>query len=111
MSLKIKGKITAVLDIENGTSKAGKEWTRGGFVIDTYDQYNPLLCFGLFGDTKIALITPFSVGQEIEVDFNASSREHNGKYYTQCDAWKITATGEMPHAAAASEDDIVDPPF
>ena len=33
--LKVKGKIVKILEVEKGTSKAGKEWKKLNFVIDT----------------------------------------------------------------------------
>ena len=89
MSNTIKGKITKVLEVESGTSKAGKEWRKQDFVVDTGDQYNPEVCFNLFGDEKIEMLFKFSEGQEVEISFNVSSREFNGKYYHNLDAWKI----------------------
>ena len=41
MSLAITGKLVKALDVESGTSKAGKEWKKQSFVIDTGAQYNP----------------------------------------------------------------------
>jgi len=90
MSLAIKGKINKILSIESGTSKAGKEWKKQGFVIDTGAQYNPEVCFSLFGDDKIEMLKNYSEGQHVEVSFNVSSREFNGKYYHNLDAWKIS---------------------
>ena len=89
MSLEVKGKLVKVLDIETGTSKAGKDWQKSGFVIDTGAQYNPEVCFSLFGNDKIDMINAYNIGQEIAVSFNVSSREFNGKYYHNIDAWKI----------------------
>ena len=102
MSLALTGKITKILAVESGTSKAGKEWKKQGFLVDTGDQYNPEVCFSLFGADKIAALESFSEGQEVEVSFNISSREFNGKYYHNIDAWKITATGagQAPQNAA-----------
>ena len=102
MSLALTGKITKILAVESGTSKAGKEWKKQGFLVDTGDQYNPEVCFSLFGADKIAALGNFSEGQEVEVSFNISSREFNGKYYHNIDAWKITATGagQAPQNAA-----------
>ena len=54
MSLKIAGTITKILDIEGGVSKNGKEWKKQGFIIDTGAEYNPQICFSLFGEEKIA---------------------------------------------------------
>lgn len=89
MSLSIKGKLTQKLAVETGTSKAGKEWKKGGFVIDTGAQYNPEVCFGLFGEDKLALLNNFQEGSDVTVHFNVSSREFGGKWYASIDAWKI----------------------
>lgn len=98
MSLSIKGKITKVLDIETGTSKAGKEWKKQGFVIDSGDQFNPEICFSLFGEDKINMLRNFGPGQEIEVSFNVSSREFNGKWYHNLDAWRIAGATATANA-------------
>lgn len=96
MSLSVKGRITKILSVESGTSKAGKTWRKQGFVLDTGAQYNPEVCFSLFGDDKIDMLAKFSQGAEVEVGFNISSREYNGKYYHNIDAWKIDAIGAAP---------------
>ena len=102
MSLSIKGKITQKLNIESGTSQAGKEWKKQGFLIDTGEQYNPNVCFSLFGEDKIEMLNGYEVGQDVEVFFNLSSREFKGKYYHNIDAWKIEA-GDSSGADDSSE--------
>ncbi len=89
MSLSIKGKITKKLELEKGTSKSGKDWTSQSFILNTGLQYNPDICFKLFGEEKIQLIKNIHEGEEIEVHFNLYSREWNGKWFTSADAWKI----------------------
>lgn len=91
MSLEIKGRISKVLDVESGVSKAGKEWQKQSFVIDTGDEYNPEVCFSLFGEDKIAMLGKHKEGASVTVGFNVSSREFNGKYYHNLDAWKINS--------------------
>ncbi|MFT6166294.1 MAG: hypothetical protein ACJAV5_000900 [Vicingaceae bacterium] len=95
MSLAIKGRIKTILDVESGTSKAGKGWRKQSFVVDTGAQYNPDVCFGVFGDDKIEMLARFNAGAEVEVSFNVSSREYNGKYYHNIDAWKIDPIGSQ----------------
>ena len=109
--LTIKGKIVNILEKESGTSKAGKEWNKQSFVIDTGAEWNPEVCFSLFGDEKIAMLENFAEGQDVDVAFNLSSREFNGKYYHNIDAWKIDLVGEVATApkndsAPAEEDDL-----
>ena len=92
-NITIKGKITQILPVESGTSKAGKEWNKGGFIIDNGDTYNPNVFVGLFGD-KLDLLVNKSVGMDVVVHVNVSSREFNGKWYTQCDGWRIDLFGQ-----------------
>lgn len=108
MSLAVKGRISKILSIESGMSKAGKEWKKQGFVIDTGAQYNPEVCFSLFGDDKIAMLRNFGEGQEVEVAFNISSREFNGKYYHNIDAWKINPAGGAAAEGGAAPAPAID---
>jgi hypothetical protein len=94
MDLEIKGTIKKINPIESGTSKAGKQWQKRSFIIDSGDKYNPDVCFSVFGDDKVANLTKFNnVGDVVIVKFNVSSREFNGKYYHNLDAWRIDKDG------------------
>ena len=60
----------------------------------------------------------YNIGDEVEVSFNLSSREWNGRYFHNVDAWKIEKVGiensdtknfeEPPvfDAPATEEDDL-----
>jgi len=107
MSLSVKGIIKQKLEVEQGTSKAGKEWKSQSFVLNTGAQYNPDICFKLFGEDKIQLITNLNDGEEIEVAFNLSSREWNGKWFTSADAWKIDKVGGSSESTETVDDSEV----
>ena len=87
--LRIEGQLKSILPIEKGTSKAGKEWQKQSFVIDTGDEYNPDVCFQLFGDKKVKLLEGIQTNSKVEVLFNVSSREYNGRYFHNLDAWSV----------------------
>lgn len=88
MSLSIKGNVLNILDPESGVSRAGKEWSKQEFVVETQDQFPKKVCFTLFGD-KTNLLEGISNGAEVEVSFNLESREYNGKWFHNINAWKI----------------------
>ena len=111
MSLSVKGTIKQKLELEKGTSKAGKEWKSQSFVLDTGAQYNPDICFKLFGEDKINLITNLNEGDEVEVSFNLSSREWNEKWFTSADAWKIEKSEENTSITTETVDDSDIPVF
>ena len=89
MSFSVKGKLSRKLSVESGTSKAGKEWKKQSFLLDTGSQYNPDICFQLFGEEKIEILNHHNEGDQVEVSFNLSSKEFNGRYFHNIDAWRI----------------------
>jgi hypothetical protein len=95
--LKIKGRLIAVLPTVTGISKAGKDWTKKDFVIETDEgQFTKKIAFTLFGD-KTNAVDSVAVGTELEVSFNIDSREVNDKWYHNINAWLV-----KPIAAAAA---------
>ena len=114
MSLSVKGKLSWKLSVDTGTSKAGKEWKKLSFLIDTGAQYNPEICFQLFGEDKNEMLNHHNEGDQVEVSFNLSSREYNGRYFHNIDAWRIeslSAEGNMEEppvfdTPATEEDDL-----
>ena len=88
MSLQIKGKVQKILQPESGVSRAGKEWKKQEFVIETEEQFPRKVCFTLFND-KSSLVEGLTAGEDVEVSFNVESREYNGKWFHNLNAWKI----------------------
>ena len=88
MNMQVKGKIQQILKPESGVSRAGNEWKKQEFVIETIEQFPRKICFTLFND-KLSLINDISGGDEVEVSFNIESREYNGKWFHNINAWKI----------------------
>ena len=90
MSLTIKGQLVRILDPESGTSKAGKQWKKQSFLVNTGAQYNPEICFQLFGEERIQMLEKFNLNDNVEVFFNLYSKKFNDRYFHNIDAWKIT---------------------
>jgi len=104
--LKVTGIIKKILPVETGVSKADKEWKKQGFILDTGAQYNPEICFNVFGAEKVENLTKYNKeGDSVEVHFNVSSREYEGKYFHNVDAWRIEKVGatNTPDAGAVDE--------
>lgn len=93
--MEISGRIIAVLPVVGGVSKTGNEWKKQEYVLETHDQYPRKVCFQLFGADRIdqAAIQP---GEELTVYFDIDSREYQGRWFTNINAWKV----ERPVAAA-----------
>ena len=87
--MELNGRLTAKLAEQRGTSKAGKEWVKQDFVIETQDQYPKLVCINVIGEDKLKLIENIKIGELITCHINIQSNEFKGKYYTNVSAWKI----------------------
>ena len=102
--MKITGKITKILEKESGTSKLGKDWVKQTFIIDTGEKFNNIAAFEVFGSEKVENLNKYNkVGDDVEIDFNISCNEWNGKYFTTLQAWKIFKAKEE---VATESDDL-----
>lgn len=89
-SLVLQGVITKISEVQTGESKAGKPWKKMGFAIETLGEYNKTVYFTVFGEEKVNNFQKYNkLGQEVEVSFNAESREYNERFYTDLQAWKV----------------------
>ena len=107
-------KIVKVLDTESGTSKAGKAWKKVTFVGETDQEYNNLYAFEIFqGEGKDQVDNFLNYNKEgdvVNVEFNVSCREWQGKYFTNLSAWRVEkANGSAEEVPAGDETD--DLPF
>ena len=93
------GKIIEILQTEKGTSKAGKDWKKLTFAIDTGEQYNNIVAFEVFGDEKVDNFLKYNkIGKTVDVEFNLSSNKWKDKYFTSASAWKITNANDTETA-------------
>jgi hypothetical protein len=125
MSFKVTGKIKKVLDKQEGTSKQGKEWSKQSFVVSNNDGYEGkevIYCFEIFGGEKVKKFNDFNkVGDNVDVNFNISTNEYEGRYYTSLSAFSVFKSESKvetpaPHfetisADELNNDDLGDLPF
>jgi hypothetical protein len=104
MALEVKGVIETILPIETGAKKDGSgDWKKQQFTVRTQEEYNNLYCFEVFGDIKVENFGKYNkVGQDVTVEFNVSTNEYKGKYYTSLSAWKVMATPLQNHTNTAT---------
>jgi len=97
--MEITGKLIQLLPNVEGESARG-HWVRGGFVIETGDDYPRKVAFTLFGEERIAMVQNIAMGTMVQVTFNPESREFNEKWYTdlRCSNIQPFVPGQMPPA-------------
>ena len=90
MSLELTGKIIQIMPETSGVSKAGKEWKKQEFIVETIETYPKKVALSMMGD-KTDDLKRFPVGSMITASLNIESREYQGKWYTDARAWRIVA--------------------
>jgi hypothetical protein len=95
----IKGKIIQKLEPQGGVSKAGNQWKKQEYVLETFDSYPKKVKFDFFGDRADQF--PLEVGDVITLSYDIESREFNGRWYTDIRGFK--AVKEDPAMAAGTQ--------
>jgi hypothetical protein len=103
--MEVKGKVKMKLDLETGTSKAGKEWQKQSIVIDTGGEFNNLIAVSAFGD-KVQKMNMLEVGMTVSILCNVYSREYNGKYYHNIDGYHFTNQSNNTEFVTSEEEDM-----
>lgn len=106
-NLQITGNIIQKLELQSGTSKAGNPWQKQGYVLETVSNYPRKVYFTFFGERVNQY--PLNIGDLVTVSFDIESREYNGRWYTDINAWKAekatqTAVPGAPTPAAPAPD-------
>ena len=93
MALELEGRIARKLNVQTGTSARGA-WAKQEFVFEYQEGNFPSqVCMNVWGDDKVKELDKYQVGDKVKVSFNLSSREYNGRWYTDVRAWRIEPAG------------------
>ena len=111
--LVFKGKIEKIFDVMEGESSNGA-WKKIEFlVVEAVDKYPQSVKFSLFGEEKVDNFVKYNKeGSTVEVSFNFSCREYQGKFYTDVQAWKVWGSkDEAPAQQEVAVEEVDDLPF
>ena len=87
--MEINVKVVKILDVQRFTSsRTGNEYVKNIFVGTTQGQYPKTIAFSVMGEDKFQKMG-IVVGGMYDVSFDVESREWNGKYFTECNAWLV----------------------
>ena len=100
MALELEGRIVRKLSVQSGASARGA-WSKQEFVFEYQEGNFPTqVCMNVWGDDKVKELDKYQVGDKVKVSFNLSSREYNGRWYTDVRAWRIEPAGAAPQFSA-----------
>lgn len=102
MALELECNLVKKLDVINGTSGRGP-WSKQEFIVQYQDgNYPTQLVLNVWGAEKVADLAQYQPGDRMKISLTPSSREFNGRWYTDIRAWKIErAIAAVPGVAQA----------
>lgn len=89
--MEIIGKVVRLGNLVEGTSARGP-WRKQELIIETEEQYPRTVCL-ICWTNQIEEIQKFAPGQTIKAQIEISSREFNGKWYTDVRVWRFDPVG------------------
>lgn len=106
--MEISGKIIVALPAQGGVSKAGKEWSRQDYVIETKEQYPKKIAFSVMNDNIMNF--GLTVGQEVDIHVDINANEWNGKWYNSITCWKVIVRNPGQQAVPSQRNYATAPP-
>lgn len=85
--MQLRATIKTILPSEQINSSAGKQYTKQLVVVEYGDQYPKQAALVFFGKSQ-ELVNSLSVGETGTFHIEITSREYNGKYYTEASCYK-----------------------
>ena len=93
MALELAGRIARKMNVQTGTSARGA-WSKQELIFEYQEGSFPSqICMNVWGDDKVKDLEKYQVGDKVKISFNLSSREYNGRWYTDVRAWRIEPAG------------------
>ena len=99
--MEIIGKVVRLGNLTEGTSARGP-WRKQDLIIETEEQFPKTVCLTCWTN-QIDEIQKFAPGQTIKAQIDLSSREFNGKWYTDVRVWRFDPVGATTAPAAAPQ--------
>ena len=105
--MEIIGKVVRLGNLTEGTSARGP-WRKQDLIIETEEQYPRTVCLTCWTN-QIDEIQKFAPGQTIKAQIEISSREFNGKWYTDVRVWRFEPVGVTAAPAATAAQPVQQP--
>ena len=94
MALELEGRIAQKMNVQSGTTARGA-WSKQEFIFEYQEgNYPTKVVMHVWGDDKVKELDKYQVNDKVKVSFNLSSREYNGRWYTDVRAWRIEPAGQ-----------------
>ncbi len=107
--MEIKGTLLQILPAQTGTGKNGP-WKKCDFVIETSDKFPKKVCITAWNELSDQ-VEKIKINTLLNVSFDISSREYNGRWYTDVKVWKVAAENQAGVPDPVSKNQSEPPDF
>ena len=98
----VKGIISHMGDIQQGTSQGGYDWARQVIVIDVHSFNGTFSKIALTAQNqRVDDLQDYQIGDRVEVGYSVTAREYQGKWFNNVDLVTIKVLDEVAQAAPA----------
>jgi hypothetical protein len=94
--MQLVAKLVQLQPLQTGEGKNGS-WKKQDIIVETDGTYPKKVCISIWGDKINESV--LQLGNNLDIQFDVESREYNGRWYTDCKAWKIELAGNTSGAA------------
>lgn len=100
--VKERGTIAVMSEVQSGVSQSGNNWSRQTIVVDVvgYNGNYRKVMLQASGNV-VADLETMMVGDKVEITYQVTAREWNGKWYNNVDLYKIESTEEKAQQPVA----------
>ena len=100
----VKGIISHLGDIQQGTSQNGYDWARQVFVIDVHSFNGTFSKIALTAQNqRVDDLQEYQIGDRVEIGYSVTAREYQGKWFNNVDLVNIKFLDEVASAAPAPQ--------
>lgn len=98
----VKGIISHMGDIQQGTSQGGYDWARQVIVIDVHSFNGTFSKIALTAQNqRVDDLQEYQIGDRVEIGYSVTAREYQGKWFNNVDLVNIKFLDEVAQAAPA----------
>ena len=100
---RVKGIISHMGEIQQGTSQNGYDWARQIIVLDVASFNGTFSKIALTAQNqRVDDLQEFQIGDRVEIGYSVTAREYQGKWFNNVDLISINILDEIAQAAPAS---------
>ncbi len=109
--MELEGRIVRRMNVQTGTSARGA-WSKQDFIFEYQEgNYPSQVCMNVWGEDKVRELDKYRDGDKVKISFNLSSREYNGRWYTDVRAWRIEPVAQGVPAVQEAPPVSYDDPY